>query len=232
MFVDFHSHVLPGVDDGSKSIEESVQLLRMLARQGADTVIATPHYDPSRESVMRFVERRDESFENLKKVMDDGQPKILLGAEVAYYQGISRMEELDKLCIEGTNLLLLEMPMSKWSSYTVNEIVNMASVRGITPILAHVERSFGYQSSSVIRAIKDGDVLSQINASYLISITTKRKAIRLLSIGGAQVIGSDCHNTVSRPPRLDEAYSIIEKKLGERFVSDLADFGKSLVAMN
>ena len=99
MFVDFHSHVLPGIDDGSKSPEESVKLLNMLVHQGVGVVIATPHYNPSHENVIQFAQRRSRAYENLGRLASGNHslPKILLGAEVAYYCGISRMDDLDKL---------------------------------------------------------------------------------------------------------------------------------------
>ena len=231
MFVDFHSHVLPGIDDGSKSPEESVKLLDMLAHQGVEIVVATPHYNPSRENVTQFDQRRREALEDLRRFANGDMPQILLGAEVAYYSGISGIEELDKLCIEGTRLLLLEMPMAKWSKYTIDELINLSSTRGIIPIIAHIERCIAMQGREVMDTLCQNEVLMQINASFIIRIVTRMKAIRFLSNRVVQIIGSDCHGVNLRPPRLDEAYKIVEKRLGTDFVHELVSFNKLLIGI-
>jgi protein-tyrosine phosphatase len=100
------------MDDGSKRVQESLELLSMLSAQGVDTVIATPHFYANDESVDRFLERRAECYGRLCDALPDGVPKMLLGAEVSYYPGISRLEGLSRLCIEGTDILLLEMPFT------------------------------------------------------------------------------------------------------------------------
>lgn len=63
--IDFHSHILPGIDDGSASVEESLKLLEMLAEQGVKTVVATPHFYPDRTSVSDFLRRRDAAYQRL-----------------------------------------------------------------------------------------------------------------------------------------------------------------------
>ena len=103
--IDFHSHFLPNMDDGSRSLEESCAMLRESARQGVTVMVATPHFYPARETPEAFLRRRSEAFERIEA--DDGFPKILLGAEVAYFHGISRCDCLDRLSTEGTKLLLL-----------------------------------------------------------------------------------------------------------------------------
>jgi len=103
--IDLHSHILPNLDDGSKDADESIALLNLLANQGIETVVATPHFYANDESVENFLKRRTESYEILSQRLYDGLPKIFLGAEVRYYQGISRMPDINKLCIDGTNHL-------------------------------------------------------------------------------------------------------------------------------
>lgn len=228
-FLDFHSHILPGVDDGSRDLDESRALLDMLKEQGIETVMATPHFDADRERVESFVKRRNDSYQRLLSVMTPEMPNVRLGAEVAYYPGISRLDELSKLCIEGTNLVLLEMPMSRWSRYTVDELVNMTSTRGVQVIIAHVERCLKYQDRSSLEAIYRSDVLLQINASFIIELSTRRKAINLLKKGLVQLVGSDCHNVRSRKPKIGEAYEIISGRLGDDFVRKITNFGRSLI---
>lgn len=228
--IDWHSHILPGVDDGSQNLNESLTLLKMLATQGVDTVVATPHFFANDESVTDFVKRRNEAFECLKKAFKPECPKILLGAEVRYYSGIGRMADLKNLRIEGSRLLLLEMPMSKWTEYTIRELIELASTRDIKLVLAHIERYFSLQSSSVWQRLYENGVLMQVNASYFNDFSTKRKAINQLANGGIHFVGSDCHNTKTRAPQMDKAFRIIKKKLGDDFISQMNEYGYSLLA--
>ena len=94
-------------------------MLSKLSDQGIDIVVATPHFLPSRESVEEFVSRRNNSFDKLKTNLSADSPRILLGAEVAYYEGISKLDNLPCLFVENSRLLLLEMPMCKWSETAI-----------------------------------------------------------------------------------------------------------------
>ncbi|MGM9642345.1 MAG: CpsB/CapC family capsule biosynthesis tyrosine phosphatase, partial [Eubacteriales bacterium] len=165
---DFHSHILPGIDDGSASVEESCAMLRMLEAQGITKVIATPHFYPNRTSLDRFIERRRASLELLKPTLTDGMPRILLGAEVNYYDGIRRMEGLERLCIEGSRVLLLEMPFERWSEMTLNEVSVLSRSGKVKVVLAHIDRYISYQAEGDLERLLESGVLFQMNASYFI----------------------------------------------------------------
>ncbi len=227
--IDWHSHILPGIDDGSKNLQESLEMINMLSLQGVDTVIATPHFDADDESVDRFLERREKAFKALSEALPPESPKILCGAEVQYYAGISRLPDLKKLCIEGTNLLLLEMTMSKWSEYTVRELTELASKSGLKIIIAHIERYMSYQSQETVYRLYDNGFLMQVNASFFIGLGSKRKAINMLRNGEIALLGSDCHNKTSRPPKMDKALEVIERKLGSDFLGDFSKYGYSVL---
>lgn len=226
---DWHSHILPGIDDGSRNVNESLELLSMLSAQGVRKAVATPHFYANDESVASFIERRQKAFEDLKSVCSDSFPDILLGAEVRYYTGIEKLENLSDLCIEGSKLLLLEMPMEKWTDYTVRELINIANARNIKLVLAHIERYLSLQSSAVWNELYEVGILMQVNASFFTELLTKRKSILYLQNGMIHFIGSDCHNTKNRPPHLDRAYEIICKKLGNEFLTQFNEYGKSLL---
>ena len=227
--IDFHSHILPGVDDGSKDTDESLKLLSMLSKQGINTVIATPHFRAEKESVTEFLDRRQAAYNELKPLLKDELPQILLGAEVEYYDGISSLESLELLCIEGTRLLLLEMPMCKWSEYALKELNVLSSAKGYTVILAHIERYFKDQPSLLWQKLSAQGILMQVNASFFNSVFTKHKALSMLMKGLVNVIGSDCHNIAHRPPLLGSAFEVIRRKAGEDFITDLAEYHKSLL---
>lgn len=227
--IDWHSHILPKVDDGSRDIEESKRLLELLAEQGVTTVVATPHFIADNESVPNFIERRNAAYNKLKDYEITSKVKILLGAEVMYYSGISRLEELRSLCIENTRLLLLEMPIATWTEYTVKELIETATTKNIVLILAHVERALKLQSKNTMHRLMGAGVLMQVNASFFTDARTRRKALKLLKKGNIQLVGSDCHNTSERPPEIGKAYEIINRKFGEDFVSSLNEYGKSVL---
>ncbi len=227
--IDWHSHILPEMDDGSKSAEQSAELLKMLSEQGIQTVVATPHYYANDESVEKFLERRTKALSKLDFALCEDFPKILLGAEVRFYHGISRMQELKGLCTQGSRLLLLEMPESKWTEYTVRELIELSGVREIKVVLAHIERYLRYQSIDTWERLYDSGILMQANASFFNGITTRRKAMSLLKNQKIHFIGSDCHNTAHRPPNIGSAYGIIRKKFSDEYVNQMSAYGNSML---
>ncbi len=227
--IDFHSHILPGVDDGSKDTKESLALLDMLYCQGVDAVVATPHYNAENETPAEFAARRNEAFESLKCLLTENHPRIILGAEVAYYEGVSRLEGLEKLCIENTNILLLEMPMSRWTDYVLKELRVLSSAKGLTILLAHIERYMAFQSSSVWKELRKLGILTQVNASFFNRFLSRGKAVSMLSKGEINAVGSDCHNLSQRPPAMGEAADVIRRKLGENFLLDFTEYHNSLL---
>lgn len=227
---DFHSHILPALDDGSRSLEESLEMLRTERSHGVDTVVLTPHFYPSQQSLDRFLRGREESWETLRKGTTSGDfPKLLLGAEVAYFSGISSMERLEELCIEGTNILLLEMPEAYWTEFIRRELLNLALNRGLRIMIAHVERCLPYQKKPIIAELLEMGVLMQANASFFNFRKTRRKALKKLKRGEIHVLGSDCHNTQHRPPRLKEAAEVISEKFSKSFLTRFNRFSDSLI---
>lgn len=228
--IDFHSHILPRIDDGSSSVEESLLLLELLSAQKIETVAATPHFIANSESVERFLLRRNMSFSLLSERSEVAIPNIRLGAEVAYYEGISRLCGLEKLCMEGTNILLLEMPESKWTKYTLSELVELTLSGTMTVMIAHIERSLLKQNSNVAERLIESGVIMQSNASFFINSHTRRKACKLLRHGFIHVLGSDCHNIHIRPPRIGEAIDIIKKRNGEAAIREIIEYGNNLLS--
>lgn len=229
--IDFHTHILPGVDDGSKNVEESLLMLDSMKNQGVKTVIATPHFYANDESVESFLSRRNEAFSSLKKSLADG-PEIILGAEVRYYDGISRLEDLKKLRIEGSRLLLLEMPFNQWTEYSIKEILDIAGRGKITLVLAHIERYLAFQKKDVLLRLLENGVLFQSNAGFFSGTFSGSKAIRMIKRNQIHFIGSDCHNMTDRAPNLEKALSRIRKKCGKVFAEDYVNYGNELFLHN
>ena len=230
--IDWHSHILPGMDDGSRDVAESMAMLEMEAAQGIRTVVATPHFYANDESLESFLDRRSAAFAALKAQLPKDAPEVVLGAEVRYYQGISRMEDMKALRIGGSRLLLLEMPMITWTEYMIRELIELSARSGIRLVLAHVERYFGLQKRELWKRLADHGILMQVNASFLTTFASKRKAISLLKEGSVRFVGSDCHNITTRSPQMGKALELIQKKLGPEFVSQMNEYGYALLAKN
>lgn len=223
--VDFHSHVLPGIDDGSRNSEESIQMLSAIMKQGIDTVIATPHFDINNSSIDEFIEERRFSYERLSKHIDnDNFPKLILGAEVSYYPGIERLEDIYKLCFENSNIIMLEMPAKKWSFSTIESLRSLSLRGDLRVMIAHIERYYSFQDENLWKELSSNGVIMQSNASFFINKFSRRKAIKMLLDRKIDVLGSDCHNLTSRKPNLDEAFQLIEKKLGKHFFDSYNSF--------
>ncbi len=228
--VDFHSHILPCIDDGSQSVQESVELLKMLSEQGVETVVATPHFSADRESVEDFLKRRQASYEALCAELPQGLPKIVLGAEVKYYGGISHLEDLRQLCVGESNMLLLELPMSKWTEYTIKELIDLSNSKGIVLVLAHIDRYLSFQDNDVWERLLGSGVLMQVNATFFTELRTRRKAFSLLKNNLLHFLGSDCHRVSTRPPYIGQAVGIIEKKMGRELVALMTEYASSMLA--
>ncbi len=222
--IDFHSHILPKMDDGSQSTQESLAMLKALSEQGVTRVVATPHFYANDESVFAFLERRKNSYDRLISCVTPDMPEIITGAEVRYYGGIGHLENLEALCVKGSRLILLEMPENRWTEYAIREIADISSERNLIPVLAHIERYIVYQNSETLYRLLESGVLMQINASFLNGFFSRHKALNMLKKNQIHFIGSDCHNMSDRPPEIQKAVSIIRKKLGDGFTDSFIDF--------
>lgn len=228
--IDFHSHILPSIDDGSKSAEMSLQMVSALASQGVDTVAATSHFYATERTPQRFLQRRAEAYDRLKAVLPEDAPRILLGAEVLYFPGISRMEELPQLCLEGTDLLLLEMPFTAWNERMIREVDELSRSGVCRIVMAHIERYYFKQPVSALDSFLEQDVLMQSNAEFFLSLRTRHKALKLLREGRIHLLGTDCHNMSSRAPRMADARALIRKRLGDEMLGEIDALGEELLA--
>ncbi len=224
--IDLHSHILPCVDDGSDSIERSLEMLRYSYSQGVRKIVATPHFYPNMIGPDDFLEKRDRAVEVLsaavgeQKALGEKFPTVYLGAEVAYFDGISRSSAVSDLCILGTKLLLVEMPFERWSETNVGELISLKA-KGFQPIVAHYDRYCSYQERGLLDRLIEGGISIQLNAEAFLRFGTKRQALGMVSMGAVSFLGSDCHNMTTRVPNLSDAVNAIEKSLGRGCVEEL-----------
>ncbi|MBR0410007.1 MAG: capsular polysaccharide biosynthesis protein [Eubacterium sp.] len=240
--IDFHSHILPGIDDGSKNSKESLEMLREAGRQGVNLMVASSHFYANRDRVERFLRRREDSWNRLQARIEKSRrqdrrdnyyrkmPEIRLGAEVAFFEGISKAEEINKLTIEGTNILLLEMPFGKWKSSDLQEVADILEEGNIQIILAHLERFLMISSNkNLIYELMELPLYIQVNAESLLHWRTRGRTLKLLDKKGIGLLGSDCHGIEHRVPNLKEGREVVRKKLGEYFYTRMDELGEELL---
>ncbi|MBQ9514345.1 MAG: hypothetical protein IJR66_05185 [Clostridia bacterium] len=228
IIVDFHSHVLPNMDDGSTSTSESIQMLKEMKGQGVDKVIFSSHFYPSSEPMDYFLERREKRFDELKNCINNNSiPEIYLGSEVAYFKGISKVENLKDLCIEGTNYILIEMPFMVWKSFVIEELYDIVEDYNIIPILAHIECFFEFGNKKAIKKLAKDGFIMQSNASFFLGKDSKT-ALSLLEEGVISVVGSDSHNLTTRKPNLGLAIEVIKNK-NEKLLAKLFDNNQKIM---
>lgn len=220
--IDLHSHILPHMDDGSPDVGTSLSLLQRLTEQGVGSVCATPHYYARHESVDLFLKRRKCAWDQLQEAMPgaDHVPLVRLGAEVAYFPGISRCQQLRELCFMGSRTLLLELSYTQWTPQQVEEVACLSLDHGYHVVLAHPER-FSHLKSywDDLRRMLSLPIALQVNADSLLHWRSRKLALELLSSTPNPLVASDCHNLSSRPPRLGKARMVVGKKLGEGMLS-------------
>lgn len=193
---DMHSHFIPGIDDGSKSIEESVQLIREMHELGFKKIITTPHimsdyFKNTPEIILG-------GLEEVRRAVKQAGISIELHAAAEYYidDGFVRKLESEKLLTFGDNNLLFEVSYINCPD-NINDIIFRMQVAGYKPIMAHPERyPFWYNDFDQYRLFRDNGVLLQINANSIggyYGYDAKKIAEKLIDNNMVDLIGSDCH---------------------------------------
>lgn len=234
--IDLHTHILCGVDDGAQSEEDSLQMLQAQWTQGVRTVVFTPHFYRDRQRPEWFLNQRAAAMEKLQthitgleKNVQEKLPKILLGAEVAWRPNMYTWDDLDKLCIEGTKNMLLELPFVPWDADISRQLYALMNRTGITPILAHVERYEGIQSKRQMTEILELGLPLQLSSSLFLHRSTVKEALKAVKKRKVHIIASDCHDMALRKPDLGDAMAVIAEKLGPDAVYYLQDHAEMLL---
>lgn len=217
VLVEMHCHILPGVDDGARTMEEALQLLQMEADQGVRQIILTPHY---REGY--FETPRDqirEAYQKLCRMASRSRIPVEchLGCELHKNADILQLLEQDSAYhMADTRYVLLEFsesdPFRVIRNYTSGLLNN-----GYRPILAHVER-YRELDEDGIRELTDLGAYIQVNAESILGKSgwrTKRFCHRLMKEERIHFVGSDAHRTSGRVPCLGPCAAYMKKKFGE-----------------
>ncbi len=237
MVIDFHTHILPGIDDGSTDSDMSAQMLKMLSDQGVDAIIATPHFYYDEISINDFLEARKLSLSTLANELDKknikDRPNIIPGAEVRFFHGLDTIDDASKLCIGGTNYMLIEMPFRKWDIKDYAILARLNRNRDIIPVIAHIERYFAYNSlkEMMTNLIQIG-ALVQVNTSFFTSRIMRNRVKFMMKNGLIQFIGTDCHDMDKRKPDYKMAVEAIRKINKGRFLDDFEFWTETFMKSN
>lgn len=207
--IDYHCHILPQMDDGPDRLSECLTMLRRSKEQGVEVMVSTSHFYADEDYPAQFVERRNAAFRRLREAMGrntESYPLIVLGAEVLYFPGISQAQDIEKLTIGSGRTILVEPPMVPWNDTMLDEIVELGENLHCRPVIAHVDRYMRMlKDKRLMDRVLERNLLVQVNASWFLDPGTVKTAVRNLKQGKIHLIGSDCHNLLSRSPNLGQA---------------------------
>ncbi len=223
--IDFHSHFLPGIDDGSDCVETSLAMLRECQRQGVDVMFATPHFYADEDDPETFLHNRSRAYAELREAMEeDGGvfPEIYLGAEIYFFPGMSVAEELVQLSMGPTPFMIIEPPMIPWRNSMLDEIEQTGENLHRIPVVAHVDRYMRIlRDPTLFDRLADRRMLIQVNASFFIHSDSARQALQYLRERRIHFIGSDCHNMEERAPNMGMAAETIRLDGAEPYLDEL-----------
>lgn len=216
--IDIHSHILPGVDDGAQTEEESIALAKAAIEEGITTLVATPHhknrhFDNYKNEIILQV-----SVLNDLLIAHDLDLNILPGQEIRIYGEILEdYEAEDILTVDETKYILIEFPFESVPQY-VHQLFYDMQLKGLIPVIVHPERNQELLENplKMYELIRNG-ALSQVTAASLTGEFGKQAeqySRTLIEDNLTHFIASDAHNTTTRPFRLREAYDIIRKEYG------------------
>lgn len=216
IITDFHCHILPDFDDGAENIETSLAMIEKMKSQGVGRIIATPHfYAHDENSVDEYLIRREKAFDILMK-SNPAVENIRLGAEIAIENGISSIKEIEKLAIQGTDYIMLELPYRNYSRWITDEIYNISCRYGLKIILAHINRYIGLYSKSQMAEILDMKAVLQVNNEAFRYFESRHFIKKLIKENHKIILGSDTHNMTSRPPDWDNLIKRVKPEIIEK----------------
>lgn len=220
--VDIHSHILPGLDDGSHSLKDSVEMLRIAVGSGTTDIVATPHAN------LEYKFDPDAISRKIEKLRAKAGNKIRIHRGCDFHLSFDNIQDAienpTKYTIDHHNYLLVEFSDLLIFNNT-GDIFDRLLEAGMIPIITHPERNYLlHQRVAELRAWRDKGVLMQVTA---LSLTTrfgrsvKRFAEMLMNEGLVDFIASDAHDPEDRTPRMDDIHRLIAKRYGDAWAQRL-----------
>ena len=222
---DIHSHILPGVDDGSESMEMSMEMIEQAYTQGVRRMIATPHYYPGHRnpSAEHLLKTAEELRNNIKKMYSDFT--LYLGNEIYYRDGVfEKLKNKEIFTLADTRYVLVEF------SYTADfnkiyEAVRKFMNHGYYPVIAHIERYGCLQKNEKnVKELVRAGAYMQVNAENFhpgLFVPMRNYCMKLMEQGLVHFIGSDCHNLTDRVPNLMKGISYLDAKVDKEILDSI-----------
>ena len=221
--IDIHTHILPGIDDGSKDTATSVGMMEMMIEQRVELIAATPHYyclDASpaqhREKAVSAYERFVEAWKETHP--DRPLPEIRIGAEIYIANSLESVHDPELLKISGTDLMLFELPFSGYHEWIPRLVRLMAGKAGGRPLFAHIDRylkMYGWKMTDELEQVPHAAF--QFNSDSFEDRNALKYMYSLIKRGYTVFWGSDCHGRNHRHPDLGETIPDLEKKIEKKF---------------
>ena len=216
--IDIHAHVLPGVDDGARSVEEACELVKMLVDAGFASIIATPHY-----SRRRGTEGYEAVFSELKEKLEKEYPgfQLFLGHETYYHEElVERLKEGNAYTLAGSRYVLVEFDNGV-SFQTIRRSIRRLITAGYLPILAHMERYLCLKEKKYLEEVLSSGCYLQMNYESLEGHwfqSEVRWCRNLVKEGHIDFLGTDMHRADHRPPKIEKAMDWLEKHVDEGLI--------------
>lgn len=211
---DLHTHILPGIDDGANTVEDSLKLIDTLKKSGVKNICFTPHFYTHKESAENFLARRRLAYEELLPYLPENM-NFKLGAEVYVTRYLfSEERDLSALCIEGTPYMITEFSYdSSFSGETMRLLTKLRDL-GVIPILPHVERYPRLiKNKTLLEDLIYMGVVIQSNAISFTEPIKKRKLVGLLKSGHIHILSTDAHSmSRNSPESMSQAIEFIASK--------------------
>jgi protein-tyrosine phosphatase len=219
--IDIHCHILPGIDDGAKDVNDSVLMAKQAASEGIHTIIATPHLNHQYDNRKKLIESK---VKELNKILLDEKisVNILVGQEPRIYGEILEDYEKDEIqTLNYSQYIFIEFPSSQVPRYTEKLLFDL-QVKGLTPIIVHPERNSELMErpEKLYNLVEKG-ALTQVTASSLCGYFGKKiKSFseQLVEANLTHFIASDAHNVVNRSFKMSEAFDMIDSMYGSDYV--------------
>ncbi|MCH5299062.1 MAG: hypothetical protein J1E96_04790 [Ruminococcus sp.] len=222
-YYDMHSHILPEMDDGSKSIEMSLELIDKLKAQNVRNICFTPHYYTNEESMETFLRRREESLQKLLPHLPD-DINICVGAEVYVTDYLFNNKDISPVCYGDSEYILCEFPFgATFQNKTLDYFNTLRNNYGLKPVLTHIERYKHLMSDEeLVEDLVDDGVIIQTNIEAFKRFSQKRKLLKYIKRGYIDIVGTDCHSlTRGNPDDYTAVIDLIRNKCGDEFVDHI-----------
>ena len=227
--VDFHSHILPDIDDGSRDYDESTRLLIEAKQAGFTKIVSTSHYAVDCFEVPEY--KRKKLIDDLKQEKESLD--IILGSEIFLtYNIVDLLKEYKASTINGTNYILIELPLRN-SFPNLKDFLNKLRDNDYKLILAHPERySIIHKNFNLLYDLKELGVIFQSNYGSILGIyggATKRTVKRMFKENLISLLGSDVHRENSIYPKIPKAIGKIKKIISEEDFKKLSNDNAEIV---